>query len=438
MRAPSLPLPLLLALLATGCELMPEDSVFLYGDVRHPDGSPAGGSLIQVDRAQADLDDWNDLGDPGQRVWDYEPYTKATAEASGGFTLETLAGDLRTEGYTQEGWEVTVRHRFRVYPPLAPDGSGVFAVLDFEGDADLPTLRPWDWGLTVGEGLSLSFAAAPPAPETPPTATLSEAYIGAERYVLYPTTPGPVLQLHGGDGLVWHQSPATSPWVPSAYVLEDFDAVEAQVRAASDGLWYFEPLGVGSSDLDFHLEWRSPRVALPRGTLRPVSRGMTCSPAPVDRPCPFTDGRLEPVRTIPVGGTEDDSGVEALTFSLNAPTRLSRVVVRNLDTTLGALGRLRVVVEGSVDDGAWVTLGNFLTVLWDATKPERSFPRPSMVSANDSPFGEGPIEPFIPHLFLDAPLTSELPVRRVRLRVTTEGWGTSGELVQLGEVSLFE
>ncbi|NMO16611.1 hypothetical protein HPC49_21595 [Pyxidicoccus fallax] len=437
MRASSLTLPLL-ALLATGCKLMPEDSVFLYGDVRLPDGSPAGGSLIQVDRAQADLDDWNNPGDPDQRVWNYEPYTEVTAEASGGFTLETLAGDLRTEGYTREGFEVTVRHRFRVYPPLASDGSGVFAVLYFEGDVDLPTLRPWDWGLTVGDGLSLSFAAAPPAPETPPTATLGEAHVGSEHYVLHPTTPSPVLQLQGGAGLVWHQSPATSPWAPSAYVLEDFDAVEAQVRASSDGLWYFEPLGASSSGLDFRLEWRSPRAALPRGTLRPVSRGMTCSPAPVDRPCPFTDGRLEPVLAIPAGGTEDDAGVEALTFSLNAPTRLSRVVVRNLDTTMGYLGRLRVVVEGSVDGGAWVTLGNFLTVLWDTAKPSRGFPLPSMVSANDSPFGEGPIEPFTPHLFLDAPLMSELPVRLVRLRVTSEGGGTSGKLVKLGEVSLFE
>ncbi|MCY1018755.1 hypothetical protein [Pyxidicoccus sp. MSG2] len=436
MRASTVTLPLL-ALLATGCERMPEDPVFMYGEVKHADGSPAGSTPLRVDRA---LDTANDLLAVEGRVWNYEPYSEGLTEASGRFTLEALSGDTQYEGYFPEGgYYGYLQHRFRVYPPLDEGGNGIFVAFSFYDDVELPPLQRWDSGLAVGPGPSLTFAPTPPAPRTPPSATVPEIMQGNEEPVLVPpSTPEPVVQLHGGDGLVWQQEHAASPWALSPYVLEDFGGVEAQVRAVSVGQWYFEPLAAEGSTLTFRQEWRSPRVPLPAGTLRPVSRGMPCSPAPVDRPCPYTDGKLEAVLTRPEGEQGDDLGVEALTFSLNTPARLRRVVVRNLEGTLGYQGRIRLVLEGSVDGGEWAPLGSFTVVNFDRDDPTRYIYQFSLLDTDtDSPF-DGPMELYTPHVFLDAPLTGELPVRHVRLRMTSEEGSLTGLLWRLGEVSLFE
>jgi hypothetical protein len=439
MRASSLPL---LALLVTGCERMPEDPIFMYGQVKHLDGSPAGGTPLRMDRA---LDSFDHL--PGGshylegRVWKYEPFSEGTTEASGRFTLEALSQDLSAEAFVEEsGYQGTLWHRFRVSPPLEADGSGVFVAFVADDDVELPPLQPWASGFAVGDGASLTFAAAPRAPELPPSATLPQVSVGGSEdpIIAPPSTPEPVVQLVGGDGLVWQQVAATSPWTPSPYVLEDFDGVEAQVRAATAGQWYFEPLLAEPSSLTFRMEWRSPRVALPAGARRPVSRGRPCSPGPVDRPCPYTDGKLESVVTLlPSDGSIFDGGVESLTFTLDAPTRLRRLVVRNLETTLDYQPRMRVVLEGSADGEAWTQLGSFVHVN-HSDDPSRSLLDFALRdTATDSPF-DGPMELWTPPVFLDAPLTGELPVRYVRLYVAPEDGTWKGRLWKLGEVSLFE
>lgn len=436
MRASSVTLPLL-ALLAAGCERMPEDPVFIYGDVKHADGSPAGGTPLRVDRA---LDTSDGTYDVEGRVWNYEPYTEGTAEASGSFTLEALAGDTWYEGWRQEGYYAFVQHRFRVYPPLDAAGNGVFVAFFFQDDVELPPLQAWDSGLAVGPGPSLTFNPAPPAPSTPPSATVPEAAVGSGVPVKVPASaPEPILQLHGGDGLVWQQEHVTSPWAVSPYVLEDFNGVAAQVRAVSVGQWYFSPLGAESSSLTFRQEWRGPHVALPVGTLRPVSRGMPCSPTPVDRPCPYTDGKLEGVLLRPPGapGGDGELGVESLTVTLNAPTRLRRVVVRGLEQTISYQPRMEVVLEGSVDGGEWLPLGSFPVVNFDPDDAARSVYQYALSDTEaDSPF-DGPMELYTPPVFLDAPLTGETPVRHVRLRVKSAS-GFAGRLWRLGELSLFE
>ncbi|QSQ21978.1 hypothetical protein JY651_43695 [Pyxidicoccus parkwayensis] len=437
MRASFLPL---LALLATGCERMPEDPIFLYGQVKHPDGSPASGTALHVDRA---LDSFDHLpGGSGYlegRVWKYEPFSEGATEASGNFTLSVLSGDLSNEAASESYYGI-LQHRFRVYPPLEADGSGVFVAFIADDDVELPPLQPWASGLTVGDGPSLTFAAAPPAPELPPSATLP-MYLSentGESVSAPPSTPEPVVQLVGRDGLIWQQVQATSPWTPSPYVLEDFAGVEAQVRAASGGQWYFEPLVAEPSTLTFRLEWRSPRVGLPGGALRPVSRNAPCSPTPVDRPCPYTDGKLEAVLTRPmVEGAPQAPGVESLTFTLDAPRRLRRLVVRNLETTLDSDARMRVVLEGSVDGGEWATLGSFVHEN-HAEDPSRIILDFSLRdTGSDSPF-DGKMELLTPPAFLDVPLPQELPVRYVRLSVAPEEGTWRGRLWKLSEVSLFE
>ncbi len=338
-----------------------------------------------------------------------------------------------------------------VYPPLAEDGHGVFVSFSWQDDVELPPHQHWASELAVGdgpEGPRLTFAPAPPVPPLPPSASLPELYDDDLMGTLPipPTTPRPVVQLHAGDGLMWQQLRATSPWVPSPYVLEDFSGVEAQVRAASMGEWYFEPLGAQFSSLNFRMEWRSPRLPLPTGGLRPLSRGATCSPLPAQGPCPFTDGKLVAVETRP-GSTQpgpnnpEGFGVPTLTFTLDAPARPKRVVVRGLETTVGHYPRLNVVLEGSMDGVSWLPLANVAFENFDEEEEKRRMYQlsPPGIEA-DSPF-DGTLQVTEPPVFVDVPLTGETQVRQVRLAVTgvlQGGEKASGRLWKLGELSVFE
>lgn len=440
-------LPLsLLALTAAGCERMPEDPVFAYGRLLHGDGAPHGGAAVRVERTLL-RDSW-DYG-VEQTVRDFQPYSEGRSEATGDYTLAFLHGEVVEEDnlnytFTQYG--------FRAYAPLEEDGSGVFVSFSFRDDVELPPLRPWNPGLTVGdgpEGPALSFTPAPPAPEKPPAAELPRYYREDNtQYVVAPLVPEPVVQLHAAGGLLWQEQDPASPWGPGPYVLEDFTGVEAQVRAVSSGTWFFYPLASTGSDLNFRLEWRGPRVPVPGGTRRPVSRGAACSPMPEDGvsgPCPYTDGKLDMVQTrrspSPDGQYQVREGVESLTFTLDAPVLPRRGVVRGLETSLTFQPQVRVVLEGSADGTTWTPLADVPVTQFDPSDERRTTYGFSLGgSENDSPW-DGPLDVFNSILWLDAPLTPGAPVRQVRLSVKADGdlQYTPPELIwALTELSLFE
>jgi hypothetical protein len=451
MRSSLMKLPLL-ALLAAGCERMPEDPVFMYGQVLHADGSPAEGAPLRVERALDTLE--YAPGSPyyeGETTWEYTPYSEGTSEASGYFTLEALSGDLSEERYFPEGYYAFLQHRFRVYPPLAQDGHGVFVAFFWDDDVELPPLQPWASGLAVGdgpEGPRLTFAPAPPVPPLPRSASLPQIYDEnmATSLPLPPSTPRPAVQLHAADGLLWQQLRASSPWAPGPYVLEDFTGVETQVRAVTVGEWDFEPLGAQYSPLRFRMEWRSPRLPLPAGGLRPLSRGASCSPLPGPGPCPFTDGKLAVVETRPGStqpgpGNPEGFGVPTLTVSLDAPARPRRVVVRGLETTVGYYPRLYVVLEGSMDGLQWQPLAEVPFENYDESDAERRIYQFFLEDSEaDSPF-DGALAVMEPPVFVDVPLSGEREVRHVRLGVKGQlltGETGPGRLWKLGEVSVFE
>ena len=444
MRASSLSLPLL-ALLATGCEPMPEDPVFIHGRLLRADGASGAGAPLTLERALG-----NTRGNrprspsgPKERIWNYAPYLTGTTDAEGYFTLEALSGDTSTGRLLRSGYR---RHRFRVAPPLEADGHGVFMTFFFDKDVELPLLQPWASGFAVNDGpggRTLSFAVAPPVPELPPSATLDEDYdsTGTTQGLLSPTVPEAVVLLHGEGGLVWQQMKAASPWTPNPYLLEDFAGVEAQLRAATVGRWYFEPLGGLYSELEFLMEWRTARLPLPAGGLRPVSRGATCSPSPVQGACPFTDGKLASVETAPEGTPSEDEdeepGVKSLTITLQAPARPQRLVVRGLETSLDIIeSRIKLVLEGSPDGLVWSPLSTHSIVNFDS-KEQRRWRFNDQDPPADSPFDK-PVRLFEPPIFLDTALTVATPVRHVRLSVKPEGRVVTGRLMRLGEVSLFE
>jgi hypothetical protein len=442
MRASSLSLPLL-ALLATGCEPLPEDPIFIHGRLLRADGASGAGTPLKVERA---LNTRGSLPEPNERIWNYAPHSTGTTEAEGYFTLEILSGDTYGDSYTENQF-LDRRHRFRVVPPLEADGHGVFMAFLFDNDVELPPLQQWASGFAVNDGpggRTLSFAAAPPAPELPPSGKLVE-YFGPDETtpeLLTPTVPEAVVLLHGEGGLVWQQMKAASPWTLSPYLLEDFAGVEAQLRAATVGLWYFEPLGGQSSGLDFIMEWRTARLPLPAGGLRPVSRGAACSPSPVQGACPFTDGKLASAETNPPGAPSEDEedGVKSLTFTLEAPARPRRLVVRGLETVLNTFRPPnKLVLEGSPDGLTWSPLSTNSIVSFDPEDPRRWTFGAIRGTQADSPF-DGPARLFYPPIFLDTALTVATPMRHFRLSAKEESQGrlVTSRLMRLVEVSLFE
>jgi hypothetical protein len=247
---------------------------------------------------------------------------------------------------------------------------------------------------------------------------------------------------------VWQQLDVLSPWVPSAYILEDFTS-EAQVRALSVGSWHFQTLGGDSGSLDFRLEWRGGRVALPAGTRLPLSRGAACWPAR-EGACPWTDGKvasvalappivLDPDRPGPVEPPEEPVVfVKEVGVSLPAPTRVSRAVIRGLRVGESYPPVQTVVIQGSEDGAPWRTLARVPVPgrEGDARPSYDSFLFARRGWTTDNPYdvplsaGDGPF-------FLEVPLTDPAPVQHVRLYVESLE-NAQMPLGAFSELSLFE
>ncbi len=437
--------------LALACERYPEDPVFAYGQVLRADGAPVEGLTLGFERGvNPNTFVTGGYVDPPPA---FAPYASATTLADGTFTLELTYGAL--DGWHQKKDE---SYRFRAAPPLDEQGQGVvgsFAIS--RGDVELPPLRAWETQLAVtsgAEGATLTFAQPPPAPERPISARVPTYYgSDGESQVVDATRPQPVVQLHGADGLAWQRPEATSPLTLGAQVLEDF-ALEAQVRAMGVGMWFFEPLGGASSDVEFRLEWRSGRKALAKGALLPVSRGAACWP-PKEGACPWTDGKLAPVelstrpvlvnpnKPSPVEPPPPPSGpppteVDEVGLTLATPARPSRAVIRGLEAGVSYPNVQTVVVEGSDDGLTWRPLGSAPVPGREGEEedPYGMFFNARLGWAGDSPHDppllveEGPV-------FLELPLTTAEPVKHVRLTVRPQS-GTPVLLYLISELSLFE
>ncbi|XXF77802.1 hypothetical protein P2318_32845 [Myxococcaceae bacterium GXIMD 01537] len=439
MRRALLLLPLLP--LAAGCDLYPEDPLFAYGRVLNADGSPAAHQTVAFDRGLNP----HTLSSSGQVVPEpsFAPFTQATTLADGTYTLELTYGDTY-----EETFEMPRTYRFRT--ATAPDSQGQAVVGSFRiysGDVEMPTLRPWEAGLTLSAsaaGPTLSFSQPPGPPEAPPSAQLMLDFSdpdnpGEPRDL---SVPVPVLQLHGADGLMWQVKDATSPWAPNAWMLEDF-AAEAQVRAISVGSWYFEPLGGNNSSCEFRLEWRTGRKPLPPGTLRPLSRGAACL-QPTEGECPLTDGKLAPVVLTPavdVTPLDIDTPpplpvpVMEAGVTLSAPARLSRAVIRGLVPSATYPTVSRMLLEGSEDGATWRTLAD-VALRQPGLFDEVFFVLPRKAWPRDNPY-DAPLVIDSGPLFLDMPVTDPAPLKHVRIHLLNPE-GNLVSLNSLAEVSLFE
>jgi hypothetical protein len=431
----------LLPLLAAGCRY-PEDPVFAYGRALNPDGSPLAGATVSIERAPPRESEYTENGEPPLETRPvFSPYTTSTVQANGDYTVQFLTADV-------EDWlgdYQYIQYRFRASLPLK-DGLGTFVYFTFSGDMELPLLQLWDARLTVGEGPqgpTLSFTPVPPAPELPPSGKPRIIFFhdveGRDETVTMPssTTPEPIVQLFSGGERLWMQSGVSAPWVPGPYVLEDFASPEAQLRAVALGSWTFSPLGTTGSYVQFRQEWRTDRLPLPAGVLKPVSRGASCEPSPREG-CPFTDGKLTPVDFSETGAVSESP--RSITFTLAEPTRLSRAVIRGLDYQHSFEGAERLRLEGSADGEHWVPLVE--RVLRERTRREAilrsEYENLALDTSWNSPFDEK-LELYdqAPRFF-DVPLETPEPVRHVRLSMDRGQWEAPLLLFSLTEVSLFQ
>ncbi|MBZ4422314.1 hypothetical protein [Myxococcus sp. RHSTA-1-4] len=424
----------MLAVLSSGCDRLQDDPIFAYGRAEFSDGSPMVGVTLSHDRAK--------VVEPGSNggpaiPWQppvFTPYGTATTEDSGDYFLEMRYGDVQAVDPNSPLPNATQPYRFRV-SRLEEDGSGTFVSFLFRDDVELPALRHWDSRLRVDPGSGgpvVSFAPAPPTPQVPVTGeevhTTNEA---GEEVPVSPTEPEVVLQVLSGGQTVFRWWGATSPWTASPYVLEDFASPEVKLRAMSLGVWLFYPLGALHSELDFRVEWRTPSLPLPAGNLRPVSRGVSCTPSPAGA-CPWTDGRLE---QVPLSTTT--SGVPWLTLTLSEPRVLRHAVVRGMGGVEGGAFRL----EGSLDGEQWALMAVSPLLLSDSNLDHVGLiPRFEEATQWDSPF-DGPLRKKDGSHFGEAALAEVGPVRYVRLTGTSFANGNNGVerfISRLAEVSLFE
>lgn len=429
MRPSLIPGLVLLGLCGTSCEPYPDSPVFFYGLALRGDGAPFRQTELTLEGGRGG----NTVG-----PLDFTPYGTATTHDNGAFALEILAGDILSP---MDGEDTrlrpTFRERFRVATPVE---NGRAAFLSFTlatggGDSELPVMRTWDANLASGEeptGRVLTFAPPPPAPAPPPGVVAEDPVPAQEGDVSGgeedPIVPVPTLQLHGREGLVWQEHAVTSPRLLSPWLIEDQAAVEAQVRVVSAGAWNRYPLTNPESWLRFRLEWRSERLPLPAGTLRPVSRGAACHPA-LDAPCPFTDGLLAEKQPSELWPNDRPVGTPLLVgVSLPATARLSRVVIRNL-VTFGQ----ELVIEGSEDGEQWTELARrTLSEQEEGTRSSRVFRNDSEA---DSPW-DPPLRMSNAY-FLDIPLPGTPAARHVRLVPRFQGTAVVA-VASLAELSLFE
>ncbi|MBZ4413166.1 hypothetical protein ACJ2CR_28775 [Myxococcus faecalis] len=387
-----------LVLLTSGCALEPETPVFLSGTVLETDGTPWRGGPLTLMRPRKLPGPRPLPGEPptGQPTLAYEPWAQVTPDADGLFLHELSARDTGADLLERPTPWASLKNFQLHLPPV--DGARDFLALHFVLDVDVPPLRRWDSRVQShpdAAGVKLSWVDVPALADIP-----SHTY---------------AVQARGEWGVVWTQDTRSGEAFLGPEMLEDFAPPFAYVQARARGQrsWI-------QSALEYTDVHEAPPVPLPFTGAVPVSRGQPCETDAVVDPCPFTDGKLESKR-VPIsrfGSLEDE-----LVFRLREPTRPRRVLIRG---HTGTRPQEVFHVEGSLEGGAWVALG-------------QSAPAPEL---GDAPYTDDVNTQFSFERDVDIPLAGGAPlVDKVRVYSlgTVPGLPTPsrGYFTQLREVSVF-
>lgn len=423
--------------LTAGCEPLAEDPVYLYTRAERADGTPWEGLEVVLEARVPDS--WQDAPPPLPGP-PFAAHARGQADARGDVTLAS------TDGYVN-----AVMHRmgvsapeFRVALPLLPDGSGVACNFRWMGsDTELPALRPWRAEARVqpqeAGALQLLFAPPPAPVPLPPTMGAPWPIVGpdGQRLEYSPPRPWVVVQVWQGDALAWRQRVRVGAdgevgdvGLLPASVREDLDGLQAQVRVAVDGSWYFEPLVGRVGSASWRLDWRSGRLALPAGGARPLSRGAACLGDAEGVACPWTDGAMAPVRP-PAGA--------AVGVTLATPVQVRRAVVRGLTFDLRTNYPDAFLVEGSADGLTWTELARVPVFFWEPQDPAAS--STGLLSQKVETPWDPPLAVTDSRAhYADLELrTGPEPVRHVRLRGVSDDprASTPPQVVSLQELSLY-
>ncbi|MBZ4422671.1 hypothetical protein [Myxococcus sp. RHSTA-1-4] len=391
-------LPLCVAL--GGCAMEPDDPIYLSGTALEADGTPwRGGPLSLMRPRKVNIR----VNEYGGEVWDtrYEPWAEVTPGEDGLFLHRLNARDTGADRLDRPHPWASL-NLFQLHLPPREEGARDFLEFELIRDADVPPLRAWDSHVRAQEeagGVRLSWNPVVPTADIP--------------------EPEYFVRLRGETGLAWRVVASSGePWLRPE-MLEDFTDGFAHVQSFSRGarVWF-------TSTLYYSAVSEAPPLPLPFAGPVPASRGAACAVVetrPIT-PCPFTDGRLEPVQ-VPFSGS---SLAQDLFILLREPVRPRRVLLRGLDTSSHAGEVLHV--EGSVDGKTWIPLGD--------SAPFSQAPQNLHVADPDT---ERAVE-----RFLDVPLAPDAPpVSRIRLWLTapwTEypgGPRGRGYFSSLREVSVF-
>lgn len=326
-------------------------------------------------------------------------FKETTANADGRFSFDVF----RAQAIKLSGFGAFC---FRVETTFASGSTVHSDLVGLSGEITLPPFPDWRARPAREDGV-LRFEPAAPLPETETfegdqvvhraewrTADGGLAWAAEDRVMGF--------DLDGGQVV-----PQRQPMEFDDYALEDFSGVVSlfarlSVEGRRDGHF---------SSASSTLELRSGDTLAVSGNRAPVSRGLSCIDVAV--PCPLTDGRL--------AGVDGGALGQPIILELPAPTLLSAVVVRGVETQAQLMGMQLVVADG----GTLPLVQKVLpTSLWNAGVPGFVV----------RPLADGGVEfgPRAESRFFTVRLDAGVPVREVRM-------GFAGDTVgQLNELSLFE
>lgn len=377
---------LVLSLVFAAC-FNPDDILPVHGSLTSAD--PVAGQVVRLLRDPA--------GAREVSCTEAKPFKETTADEAGNFSFDVFraqAVKLTAQGV----------FCFRVETTFA-SGSTVFSdLVGLSGEVTLPPFPDWRAAPSRFDGV-LRFEPFAPLP-------VVERFEGDQlvHRAQWVTADGGLAWVV--DDRVMALNPVTNEVAPTRvpmafddFALEDFSGTVSlnarlTITEESEG-----PFGSNSTTL----EARSGQTLQLVGNRTPLSRGLECPP--FGTPCFLTDGDLSPV---------DAGGAPGVSFSFAAPTSVSAVVVRGVETEALLMGLQLTDADG----GTLPLVQQFLpTSLWNAGVPNFTL----------RPLPDGGLEfgPKADARFVTITFDAGVPVRQVRV-------GFANSMLRSGEISLFE
>ena len=381
----------LVLLMLAGC-FNPDDIFPVHGSVTSID--PVEGQVVRLLRDTAPA--------LGPSCTDAQPFKETTVDAAGNFSFDVF----RAQAMKLTGGSPFC---FRVETTF-PSGSTVSSeLLAISGEETLPAFPDWRAQPSRVDGV-LRFEPVQPLPAV-------ESFEGPQlaHRAQWHTEDGGLAW--AADDLVSAFDPVTMSLVPTRaplqvddFALEDFSGT-AVLHARLTIIGTEE--NVFGNRSAHTLELKSGDTLALAGHRAPISRGISC--APYADPCPLTDGALTPVDAGVITGTNS-----LMTFTLPAPTVLTAIVLRSVETDTLLMG----VQLLDADGGALALVQQELpSSLWNASVPSFMVRQRSDGGVEFAPRAD-------PH-FITIALDAGVSVSAVRI-------GFAGGVESWSEVSFFE